>query len=83
MKRKVEIIIDELVLHGFNPADRYAIGEALSAELERLVAGDPGANLLGHNVDTLSAKPVNLAQNTRPEKTGAQVAQAVHGSITK
>lgn len=80
MKRKVEIIIDEMVLHGFNPADRYAIGEALAAELERL-AGEPGANLLSHNVDTLSPKLVNLAPDARPEKIGAQVGRAVFAGL--
>jgi hypothetical protein len=35
---RFEIHIEELVLHGFEGADRYAIGEAVSAELRRLIA---------------------------------------------
>ena len=34
---KIVIEIDELVLHGFPPADRNRIGEAVQAELARIV----------------------------------------------
>jgi hypothetical protein len=34
----IVVTIDELVLEGFAPFDKYAIGEAVQAELERLLA---------------------------------------------
>ena len=34
----VEILIDELVLTGFDPRDRFTIGDALQLELGRLVS---------------------------------------------
>jgi hypothetical protein len=34
----IVIEIDELVLHGFPPGDRYRIGEAVQAELARIFA---------------------------------------------
>ena len=33
---KIELVIDELVLHGFDPRQRHAIGDASEAELTRL-----------------------------------------------
>ncbi len=40
----IVIEIDELVLHGFPPGDRYRIGEAVQAELARILGerGLPG-----------------------------------------
>ena len=34
----IELHIEELVLHGFAPKDRYTIGEAVQRELSRLFA---------------------------------------------
>ena len=41
----IVIEIDELVLHGFPPGDRYRIGEAVQAEFARILGerGLPGA----------------------------------------
>jgi hypothetical protein len=33
---KIELVIDELVLHGFDPRQRHAIGDAVARELTRL-----------------------------------------------
>jgi hypothetical protein len=33
---KIELVIDELVLHGFDPRQRHAIGDAVASELTRL-----------------------------------------------
>lgn len=79
---RVEIVIDELVLHGFSPADRYAIGEALSMELQRLVvAGNPGDLASLGSLPVLRANNISLTAGTKPQTVGAQVAQAVHGSF--
>ena len=37
MSRPIRIRIGQLVLHGFDPRDRHAIGDAVRAELTRLV----------------------------------------------
>ena len=34
---KIELVIDELVLHGFDPWQRHAIADAMEDELTRLV----------------------------------------------
>jgi hypothetical protein len=79
---RVEILIDELVLHGFSPADRYAIGESLSRELQRLVAaGNPGELAALGNVPELRAANIRLAADAKTQTVGAQIAAAVHGSL--
>lgn len=44
---RIELVIDELVLHGFDPRQRHAIGDAVARELTQLV-GAHAAELQGH-----------------------------------
>jgi len=82
-RRKVDITIDELVLSGFPSADREAIGEAFSLELERL-ATEFGASLPSSvDVPALSAQTVIPRANAGSRIIGAQVAKAVHGAIPR
>jgi hypothetical protein len=81
VRPRVEIVIDELILHGFSPAERVAIGDSLSLELERLIT-EQGFQAF-ENVDTpvLKAAPVKLQANAKPKTVGSQVAQVVHASL--
>jgi hypothetical protein len=36
--RHIEIHVEEMVLHGVDPSDRHAVGDAVVAELTRLIA---------------------------------------------
>ena len=84
MSARVEIVIDELVLHGFADAERHAIGEALTLELQHLVAaGDPAQLAALKSVSNLRTGQVSLTQGAKPQAVGSQVAQAVHGGLTK
>ena len=47
----VELHIEELVLHGFAPGDRYRIGEAVERELQRLLTVQGAPNLFSGNVE--------------------------------
>lgn len=81
-KPRVEVLIDELILHGFAPGERYAIGEALSRELERLMATETMGSLAGmKDVVSLRAGNINLAAGTKAETIGAQAAQSIHASL--
>jgi predicted amidohydrolase len=79
----IELRIEELVLHGFEPRDRYRIGEAVERELARLFAERGAASSLGHGREaaTLDAGEVAIAQGMTPEAIGAQVARAVYGGM--
>ena len=86
--QKIELVIDELVLDGFPPSARYAIGDALSAELEVLLqqqgftfpmpvfAGEADAEP-GLNRDRLDAGSVTLNEDAPAGSVGRQVARAV------
>ena len=65
---RIELHIEELVLHGFAPGDRRPLGEAVERELTRLLGGGAPA-------------PPPRAQGGAVDRTGLQVAQAVYAQI--
>jgi len=76
----VELHIEELVLHGFSPSDRFAISDAVERELARLLA-DRGVStsLRSENAtDEIRGATFNTAQNAKPPAIGRQIAQAVY-----
>jgi hypothetical protein len=81
----IEVNIEELVLHGFSPGDRYRIAEALEGELARLLAnqGLPSRLAKGGDADRLDGKEFNLRQGSRAESIGAQVARSVYGGMRR
>jgi hypothetical protein len=90
MKRpNIKLHIEELVLHGFPPRDRYVIADAVERELSHLLArqfsGRVASTSLTNDVDqsSLDAGAFHVAPNARPNSIGAQIARAVHGGLAK
>ena len=83
MRPDIDLRIEELVRHGFDPADRYRIGVALERELARLFAeqGAPKSLMRGAELPTLSLGSFQVRQGAKPEVVGAQVAQAVYKGL--
>ncbi|HVF29049.1 MAG TPA: hypothetical protein VM943_12460 [Pyrinomonadaceae bacterium] len=81
--QSVELRIDELVLDGFAPGDRYLIAEVVESELARLFAERGVPRGFAHDVKSarLDAGVFNVAQGSGAKIVGAQVAQAVFGSF--
>jgi hypothetical protein len=81
---KVELHIEELILHGFAPEDRYRIGEAVEKELSNLLA-ERGMTVLenGLEIAGLNVGDISIAKGARPEAIGAQVARAVYGGLKR
>ena len=81
----LDLQIEELVLHGFNPADRYRIGAAVEAELARLFAERGVAPSLarGGEMSSLDGGSFDVAPGAGPEGVGGQVAQAVYGGLNR
>jgi len=81
----VELHIEELVLHGFAPCDRYRIAEAVERELARWLAEQGVPHLLSNNVDLvgIDAGAFDVRPNAKSEMVGAQVAQAIYGGISR
>lgn len=77
----VELHVDELVLHGFAPRDRAAIGEALRTELARLIGehGVPAGLAGADGAARLDGGSFRAATGQRPAEVGAAVARAVFG----
>jgi hypothetical protein len=67
----IRVHIEELVLHGFAPADRERIARAVQAELAtRLLASGVSPALAGAPIDRIDAGAVRVAE---PAAAGAPV----------
>lgn len=81
--RAIRLHIDELVLHGFEQADRAALGAALETELARLLAaGDPAALTGAHKVARLDGGSFEMPAHAAPEITGTRLARAIYDGMT-
>ena len=80
----IELHIEELVLHGFAPGDRYRIADAVERELARLFAeqGVPPSLSQEAEVARLDAGAFKLTPGARMETVGAQVAHKVYGGFS-
>jgi hypothetical protein len=79
----VEIVIDGLILHGFSPAERYAIGDSLSLELERLITDQGFQARENVDIPVFKTAPIKLQSNAKSDYVGTQVAQAVYGGLKR
>ena len=79
---RIEIIIDELILHGFPPEQRHAIGESMAAELQRLVADNPADFTNLASAPVLRASNISLKSGAKSQMIGAQVAKTVHNRLS-
>jgi hypothetical protein len=82
-QKNIELHIEELVLHGFAHGDRYRIGEAVERELTRLLAdrGVPQSLERGGEIASVDGGAFEVAQGSRAQVVGAQVAKAVYGGL--
>jgi hypothetical protein len=76
--REIEVYIEELVLHGFAPCERWQVGNALENELRGLLTtkGIPPAWL--SNPERIDANPIRPISLTKPAQVGAGIAGAVY-----
>lgn len=79
----IELNIEELVLHGFQPGDRQRIGLAVQQELSRLFAeqGVPAGLSSGGAVPSLDAGAFNVAPGAKPDAVGQQIASTVYSGL--
>ena len=79
MRPNINLHIEELVLHGFDPAGRYQIAAALQAELARLLEeqGVPGQWMETRSIESLELS-LTVGAPDKPEPIGSQVAQSLH-----
>ena len=75
--------IDQLMLEGLPPSDRYQFGNAVQTELERLLAqkGMPPNLTSSAELEQLAAGTILITAAPRPATIGRQVAEAVYRGI--
>lgn len=81
----VELHVEELVLHGFQPGDRYEIALAVERELARVLTerGIPPSFAEGLTVEHLDAGAFNVAPSSTPQSVGEQVGQALYEGLSR
>jgi hypothetical protein len=84
-RASVDLHIDELVLHGFSPRDRYRIAGAVESELARLITdrGLPFALRQDADIGSLEGNDIDLPAGTRPDVAGKRVAHEVYRRMEK
>jgi hypothetical protein len=79
---RIRLNIEELVLHGFDAANRHVIGDAIQAELERrFAAGSLPPTWRGGTVIERAANAHARVPAT-PRGTGTAIGAALHHSLT-
>lgn len=80
---KFNLLIEELVLHGFAPGDRYRIGEAVQQELTRLFAEQGGLPSLaqGGEIGRLDGGGFEMTAGMQAGEIGVQIAQSIYGGF--
>ena len=81
----VELHIEELVLHGFSPGDRYHVGDAVERELGRLFIeqGVPPSSAQSGEFAYLDGGAFELKSGSGAEEIGVRVARAVYGELSR
>jgi len=80
---RVEVEIEELVLHGFSASERHVVGEALSRELERMFGETDLRRSFRRDIElpVLHAGRVPLPARIGPAAVGEGVARAVYTGL--
>ena len=79
----IEVHIEELVLHGFDPRARWNIGDALESELRELLIekGLPAA--WQKSTEHINSSSLRADSLTKPSVAGRRIARAVYGKGEK
>lgn len=83
MREDVELLIQELVLHGFAPGDRHRIAKAIERELTRLLSYNaiPPSLRQVASVDEIDVVEFAVPFGSDADAIGIKVAQAVYGGL--
>lgn len=81
----IELHIEELVLHGFAPVQRYAIGDAVEREFARLFKeqGSPVVATENIEIAEVDGGAIHLRPGASDEATGRQLARAIYGRLIR
>jgi hypothetical protein len=86
MVMNINLQIEELVLHGFAPAERYRIADAVEQELSALLGEHSPTDLATirtGSISSLNLGSFRVTPNANSSSIGAQIANAIHGGLMK
>lgn len=78
---RIEVHVDELVLHGFASGDGVRVGLAVERELARLLARDRALPSVGRSTATIDAGVFEPRRGQVVEAAGTRVARTIFGSL--
>jgi hypothetical protein len=76
--REIDVHIEELVLHGFEPANRWLIADALEQELRGLLTAKGVPSQWLSSPERLEAGRISFINLTKPERAGVEIAGAAY-----
>ncbi len=81
----VELLIEELVLHGFPPGNHDRIGETVERELSRLFTerGVPPSLARSTEAPRLDAGAFRMNPDLGAEVAGEQIARSLYGGMAR
>jgi len=81
----VELHIDELVLHGFAPTERHAIGDTVESELRELLVKQQSLplSLANREIDRIDAGEFEIASGGAAPTSGRRVAEAINRALVQ
>ena len=81
----VELHIDELVLHGFAPTERHAIGDTVESELRELLVKQQSLplSLANREIDRIDASEFEIASGAAAPTSGRRVAEAINRALVQ
>lgn len=77
--RQIELHIEELILHGFDPGTRWNVADALGSELGGLLAKQGIPPAWQASPERIDAGAVRASSLSKPAAAGEQIARAVYG----
>jgi hypothetical protein len=79
---RIELHIEELLLDGFDPRDRYRIADQIEQSLARTLSdANAGFASRSQNIDRLDAGALALKRNAPAREVGSSVARAIAGVL--
>jgi len=83
MARNIEINIEELVLQGFDPGDRFVVGKALEQELTRLINEQdiPSGFSADREIPKVDAGTFRVSGDAKAGTIGIQTAKSVFNGL--
>jgi hypothetical protein len=81
---RIDLRIDELILHGVAARDRHRVADAIEHELARLIAerGVPGGLAPSAPRDDARTAALAMPRSGRSDDLGRGVAQAIYRALT-